>query len=553
MKTGRSSKRGDRLADAAVMLAAVLFHARALWHGFVNWDDNRFITENPLFRAGGWTYVRAALTRVQFDAYHPLHLLSYLPDRWLWPDSAAGFHALNLVIFAVDVLLLFRLARRHAGLPGAAAAALLFAAHPFTVESVEWISARKDLLATALFAGALLVEDRRAPDTPRASAGGLLLFVLALLAKSSTICLPPILWCWLVWMRGVPARKATWRALPYAAIAALEAAAVLVIWRQHQMIPARPTAAWLDVPATVATYARRILWPGDLAAMYPASMPAARLAAAACVLGLATAAIAWRRLPPAGRYALLAFLFAVAPVANIVPVAFRFADRYAFLPVAVLVPPAAVGLDVLLRRGRRARWAWVTGIGLAGAALLLGTIALGGAWRDSRALWRHTTSAQPSAFLARLKSGETLRDLQEWGPAAAEYREAVRLRPDSPLGYVGLFFLYATRAETEGGWAPGTAAVWLRELGAAIDDPRRFDALIQRFPRAQCRPCADTLLLLDLRRWPRPDSALLEAARVALQGGMPDAALVLLSQAQDPGAPTWQELQAQARRAASLK
>ena len=75
---------------AGVAVLAVALHFGALGQGFVNWDDNRFITANPLFSAGGWSYVRAALTQIQFEAYHPLHLLSYLPDRWLWSQSPAG-------------------------------------------------------------------------------------------------------------------------------------------------------------------------------------------------------------------------------------------------------------------------------------------------------------------------------------------------------------------------------------------------------------------------------------------------------------------------------
>jgi hypothetical protein len=151
-----------------VSLLAVILHADALGYGFLNWDDNRFITSNPLFAQGGWTYVRAALTQVQFDAYHPLHLLSYLPDRWLWPQSAAGFHGVGLALFALDVFLLFCLAIRHAGLAGAAVATSLFAAHPFCVEPVVWISARKDLLASIFLSASSwsrTLEIRRTADS----------------------------------------------------------------------------------------------------------------------------------------------------------------------------------------------------------------------------------------------------------------------------------------------------------------------------------------------------------------------------------------------------
>src|SRR6185312_2960003 len=268
-------------AAVGVGLGAALLHARALGHHFLNWDDNRFITGNRLFLTGGWAYVRAALTEVQFDAYHPLHLLAYLPDRWLWPESPLGFHALNLLLFGLDAALLFALCRRLGGsVVAAAAATLLFAAHPLTVEPVAWVSARKDLLAAAFFLGALLVEDGRPLEERRAAPGGVALFVGALLSKSSALCLPPILWCWLVWMRGARPRAASWRSAPYALLAIVEAIAVVTIWRGHQMIPLRPTPAPVDVLATLATYARRLLWPSDLAALYPATMPAPALSAA---------------------------------------------------------------------------------------------------------------------------------------------------------------------------------------------------------------------------------------------------------------------------------
>lgn len=531
-------------------LCAALFHARALGDRFVNWDDNRFITDNPLFAAGGWTYVRAALTRVQFDAYHPLHLLAYLPDRWLWPGSSTGFHALNLLVFGLDAALLFALCSRRAGPAAAAAATLLFAAHPLTVEPVEWVSARKDLLAAAFFLGALLVEDARAPDERRAAPAGVALFIAALLSKSSALCLAPILWCWLIWMRGAPARSALWRAAPYAALAAAEAIAVVTIWRGHQMIPLRPSPAAVDVLATVATYARRVLWPTDLAALYPAAMPAPALSASLAAVGVIASALSWRRWPPVARFALAAFLLALLPVANLVPVVFRFADRYAFLALVVLVPPLALGLAAVFRAGGPRRTLALGGVVAGGLGLAVLSFRLGAAWHDSVALWARATAAQPDAFMARLKNGETLRDRHEWSAAAREYQAAVRLRPDSPLGYVGLFYLYGRRAESEGRLPAGAPDRWLAELGRAIDDRARFDVLRARVPRAACPACASTLLLLDLRRWPRSDEALAAAARGALDSGQPDLALVFLSQARDQTQPTWADLAARARLAA---
>ena len=120
------------------MLVVVTYH-RVLSAGFVNWDDNRFLVENPLFHAGGWTYIEAALTRFQFEAYQPLHLLSYLPDRYLWPERAAGFHAVELGLWILDVGLVYALLRRHVWAPAALAACALFALHPLCVEPVAGV------------------------------------------------------------------------------------------------------------------------------------------------------------------------------------------------------------------------------------------------------------------------------------------------------------------------------------------------------------------------------------------------------------------------------
>lgn len=544
-----SSARRNGLVAIGVVLSAVALHARAVGHGFVSWDDGRFITANPLFAAGGWTYVRAALTRVQFEAYHPLHLLSYLPDRWLWPHHAAGFHAVNLVLFGLDVFLLFRLACRHAGLAGAAAATMLFVAHPLCVEPIDWISGRKDLLADAFFVGVLLIEDRRRVDDVRVSSAGLALFVAALLSKTTTLCLPPLLWCWLVWMRRTTARVATRRAVPYAFLGLVPAVAVVTIWRQNNMIGARPVAAPIDVLATLATYARRTVWPSDLAAIYPPEMPAAVVSAALAGALAVAVILSWRRLPPPARFALVAFPVALLPVANIVPVEFRFADRYAFLALGILVPPTAVGLEALFRGTKGSRAVAIAGVVAAMVSLAAVTLAQTATWASSRALWARAASAHPDAFLARLNYGQELVELHDWAGARDQFQVVVRKYPLDPRAYFGLFYLYASRAEAQGRIPPGTARKWLAAFVAAKEAPAEFDALLTTVPRTVCAECVDALLLMRLRRWPKPDGELRRAARAALDEGIPDAALVILDGVVDKDSPEWRELDAEAARA----
>ena len=89
-----------------VGMATAAPRASLLAAQFVNWDDDRFIANNPLFQGPIIRYLVAAMTSLQFEAYQPLHLLSYLPDRLFWPHHPGGFHALNLALLSVNAGLL---------------------------------------------------------------------------------------------------------------------------------------------------------------------------------------------------------------------------------------------------------------------------------------------------------------------------------------------------------------------------------------------------------------------------------------------------------------
>ena len=140
----------DKHAVAGIFAAVLVAYFPTLSAGFTNWDDDRFITNNPLFHGPVGAYVIAALTRVQFQAYHPLHLLSYLPDRLLWPGNAVGFHALNMGLFIVALTLGYFLLRRSVGVLPSLVAILLVGLAPLCVESVAWVVGRKDVLALLL-------------------------------------------------------------------------------------------------------------------------------------------------------------------------------------------------------------------------------------------------------------------------------------------------------------------------------------------------------------------------------------------------------------------
>jgi hypothetical protein len=537
------SRRELALVGGLAALVVVTYH-RVLGAGFVNWDDNRFLVDNPLFHAGGWTYIEAAVTRFQFEAYQPLHLLSYVPDRYLWPDDAAGFHAVEVALWIFDVGLVYALLRRHVWAPAALGACALFALHPLCVEPVAWITSRKDLVSLALFVGALLVEDRRGGASARPTVG-VVLGLLAMLTKTSTVCLAPVVAAWLLFVRGASLRTAALRALPYGVVSLVCSAIVWWLWREHLLIAdARVLPAYLDVPATLGTYLGRIVVPVGLAATYPKVPPAPWLAAIGFVAAVIAVGVAWRRLPRLGRFAAVGTLAAFLPVSNLIDMRGHFADRYALLPLFAIACGVAAAIEALAR-DRRAVLAIVAALALAEG---VASWRLSATWHDTRALWTRAADEHPDAIFAHFKLGEALRDARDWKGAVAEYQAAIRLDPDLTLGYAGLLFVYASRAEDEHRVAPGTASRWLGEFIPSLEGARAFEAYYARVPYDACPTCSNLLLGVGLMRWPQPDRVLVDAAGRALDAGRRDTALVYLASVRDRATPGFAELAQRAMR-----
>jgi tetratricopeptide (TPR) repeat protein len=518
----------DRHAVMAIVVTVLVAYFPALGAGFTNWDDDRFITENPLFHGPISAYVAAALTRVQFQAYHPLHLLSYLPDRLLWPDSAAGFHAMNLALFALALTLGYFLLRRTVGVLPALMAILLVGLQPLCVESVAWVVGRKDVLALLLMFATLLVADRE-PRTIRSTVAACVLAVLACLAKTSAVVVPIVLFAWLRFAREFPMRMAVRRCLPFAIIALVFALPVPFIWKQSQMIPSgRPLPMALDVLGTIGVYAGRVIAPVDLSPVYPALIQGqvfAGLAVAAALLALVGS---WRRMPAGAKFAVVGFIGCLLPVANITPLYYRFADRYALLALGALAWPLAKLL------------AWPRGrmVVALGAALVLGvelwaTMQIVPAWHDSLALWERATAVQPHAIYAHLKLGETYREQKRFHEAATSYVRAGDIDPRSIKGPVGLLRTVGEREEAAGRIPAGTYQAWETVIAKPGFNAEKMEALIGVLDKSDCRSCAEAMLWLALRMFPQPDASLVSLARKEIDRGRADLAMVYLSEVRD--------------------
>src|SRR5882724_3686968 len=153
-----------RIAGLLLFLITLVVYLPVLRNGFINYDDNDYVTENPVVRQGlTWPGCRWAFAMWHASNWHPLTWLSHMADCELFRQNPAGHHLVNVLLHAFNAVLLFVLFRRlTAGLWPAAFIAALFAWHPLHVESVAWVAERKDVLSTFFALLALLAYARHA-------------------------------------------------------------------------------------------------------------------------------------------------------------------------------------------------------------------------------------------------------------------------------------------------------------------------------------------------------------------------------------------------------
>jgi tetratricopeptide (TPR) repeat protein len=351
---------------------------------------------------------------------------------------------------------------------GAVASALVFAVHPLRVESVAWVTERRDvvsgtffLLTVWLYLQAVAAEGRRrgwhlaaavaafalALGAKSIVMGGTLLLFLLDLYPLRRLSADPRGW-------GAAARRVLLEKVPFAALSAL--AAGLAYRAQEQDVAFDRVVAWperlANVGFSLAFYVRRTVFPLDLSPLYEAPARIDPLApvflwSAVGVVGLVGLVLAVRRRYPAALAALAAYVLILAPVSGVLPLGYQLAaDRYAYLACLGWALLAGAGLAAVVdgvQAGRMRPWlagllAAVTGAGLLGLGAL--TWRQVGIWRDAGTLWGHAVVATPDCSICHAQLGSWL--LGRGAPAAAlaHFRAAVALRPDrvrllEPMGH----------------------------------------------------------------------------------------------------------------------
>ena len=406
------------LLAVLIALAVVLVFAPSLSHGWLNWDDNLFLTSNPFYRGLGWAHIRWAFTAAPNGAYQPLGFLSYGLDYLLWGMDARGYHLTNVLLHALNAALVFIAARRLMTaadeepsweIGGAAAfAALIFALHPLRVESVSWIAERRDPLCGAFWLGAVLAYLR----APRRLWAVHALFAAACLAKATAVTLPLVL---LIVDFAVLRRP--WKAaLREKAPMLLFAAALGLLGVYHQ---GETRAAWswashglaarlAQVCYALVFYVRKTVWPSGLSPLYALPVPLVWteprfLASMAAVAAGVAALRRYRRSCEDTAFAALAYALILLPVSGLAQSGAQLvADRYSYLACLPLALLAGGGCLEALRRRRAASALAAVCATAALAAVCWGQQAH---WKSSEALWTRVLAIDPRNGVAHDSMG----------------------------------------------------------------------------------------------------------------------------------------------------
>ena len=435
----------DTLTILAFGVLVAVCYFPATQAGFV-WDDEVFTKAEPIRHVSGlWNIWFSPSDLTSEGHYWPLVYTSFWLEHKLWGFAPVGYHIVNVLLHLVNVLVLWRLMLRLA-VPGAWMIAAVFAVHPLHVESVAWVIERKDLLSALFYLTAVLTWLRFVEEPRRRHyLGSLALFVAGLLSKSIVVTLPVALLIWHWWKQGHVTKADLLRLLPFFLVGLCIVYADWLFYSTRESISFGYSMMERGLIAARALwfYAGKLLWPTELAVIYPHWDLADPLgwgyvvAAAVMAVGLYCSRHRIGRGPLAGA---LFFAVTLSPVLGFIDygyMQFSFvADRFQYLAgigvLAVLVGGVAQGVGKL---SGVARWG-VQGIAL-GVIIVLGVLTYrqAGVYRNEVTFYGYVVSRNPQARGAYANFGKALLNLGKWEESLAVSLAGMGKDPDTVKVY----------------------------------------------------------------------------------------------------------------------
>ena len=468
-------------------VATLLVYGPVGTYPFVNYDDWAYVTHNPQVVPGlSWEGLTWAFRSLELSNWHPVAWLSHMLDVQLFGMDAGAHHLSNLGLHLINTLLLFGIFTRATGFVWKSGfVAALFALHPLHVESVAWISERKDLLCTLFF----LLSIRwylgwiERPQLLRYLAV-VVFFMIGLMAKPMVVTLPFVLLLLDFWPLGRIGPAGSGKGLAGVVvekIPLLILSSLSCIMTYHAQNLGGSIGSIDVLPlhlrignAVIAygAYMGKMIWPRNLAVLYPIPEPLPWLTAVLTGLILvALFVLAFRQMGrrPWLTVGWLWYVGMLIPVIGLVQVGSQaMADRYTYLPLVGLFVIVAWGVDDFVPNvfGRRIVLASAAVLAIAGLSIL--TVRQVGYWQSSSALFAHALKVTRSNPVAHYNMGSALKARGRWAEALVHFRKALALNPDSGA-HNNIGVILAGQ-----GWADEAGVHWRQAMALASDDPEAF-------------------------------------------------------------------------------
>ena len=448
-----------RLIGLLLALITLLAYLPASRDGFVDYDDQDYVTENSVVQKGlTWTGIEWAFTTGHASNWHPVTWLSHMADCELFGLNPGAHHLVSVLFHTVNaVLLLLLLFRLTGALWPSALVAALFAWHPLHVESVAWIAERKDVLSTFFALLTLLAYAKYAKENCRRCFWiALGCFTLGLMSKPMLVTLPFVMLLLDYWpLQRFPDFKLEVKAVfrlalekwPFFLLTAVACVVTFLVQSQRsgaavaslELIPLH--YRFCNALASYGLYLLKTVWPVGLAVFYPLPEHLTRL-----LLAATASASCWSSFPVLsggrdGRMAYLPvgwlwFLGTLVPVIGLVQVgSAALADRYTYFPLVGVFIAVAFGVHDLADRFQFPKKAIAAAAVLILAICLILTENQLRYWRDSETLFAHALAVTKNNHVAHVNLGVALEQKGKLNEALAEYRAAEQLAP-------GLYYIY---------------------------------------------------------------------------------------------------------------
>lgn len=409
-----------------LLFIACCIYGSIINHQFlINWDDNVYVTDNESIRGFTFEHLKQAFTTFYVGNYAPVQIISYMIDYALWGAWAGGFLLTNLILHTTNSVIYYLLhIYYHGRRLWAFIASAFFLCHPVQVESVAWISQRKNVLSMFFFLLAflsyILFQKKYRQKGTLFYTASLLAFILAILTKSVAVVLPAILLTSTIFFANrAELRKNLINILPYWAIAIGGSAIALV--SQNPAKGGGRAGYWggslinttLSMPPVLARYLGMLVWPSRLSAAYDQTykegVDAQVMLSSFLLIGLVCVAIYLYRKQRLLCFWLVVFFIGLAPVSQIVPLVTLMNDRYLYFPILGFAGLFG-GLIVLVTERLQRQWSTVAKVcaGIVILALSLAAHLKVQAWENAETLWRDAVKNQPNASMAWLGLGHAL-------------------------------------------------------------------------------------------------------------------------------------------------